>query len=528
MRMKVGAAMKLLRLLGFAACAAALAAEATSPASAGPFDPGKAVVLRPAPGRPAKSVYDNAYRNMFEYVVVGQGWTEWKDGDKDARACLADMVEYGRVREIRTFVELPSPIDAHAREALFDDFLKLGVAGVCTQSIVDDKAAASRGLLFVPGGMPAEPFLAFKAAGVNGRARELARCISQSRLVTVLADEPKTYFDSPAADFIRRLPVAFDETKKLDLVPEGDPQSGKVHALIRRAGAAWYVTAVNSGAATSVTLDVSMVPSGRKRFTAFVDVDGKEGLKRIDGFLGADERRIKVDLIANGGYVARIEPPVLLFFAGDSTLSPRRFWRVNGSWGEALAPCLSPDVTIVNRAVGGRSTKSFRPHWTHDIMPNLREGDWVLIEFGPNDAVKKDPNRYSDVPQYKENLRRYVAEVRSKGGRPLLASSISSRRYDAKGEWNPKADLQPYADGMAAVALELDVPFIPMLEPTGKVVEAAGAEGSKRLFVFFSNGKDNVHPSKEGAKAFAQVFLDELKKRPGHRAAALFRPDALK
>lgn len=526
MRMKAGAAKKLLRFLGLAACVAALAAEAASPASAGPFDPGKAAVLRPAPGKPVKSVYDNAYRNMFEYVIVGQGWTEWKDGDKDARACLADMVEYGRVREIRTFVELPASLDEHARETLFEDFLKLGVAGVCTSSIVDAKAAADRGLFFV--GMPEEPFLAFRAAGANGRARELARCVSQSRLVTVLADEPKTYFDSPAADFIRRLPVKFDETKKLGVSLDGKSQAGKMQALIRRAGAEWYVAVENAGPAASVTLDLSCIPSGRKRLTAFVDVDGKDGLKRIDEFLGADERRIKVDLIANGGYVARIEPPVLLFLAGDSTLSPRRFWRVNGSWGEALRPYLSPDVTMVNRAVGGRSTRSYRTHWDHDIMPNLREDDWVLIEFGPNDAVKHDPNRYSDVPQYKENLRRYIAEVRAKGGKPLLVSSLTSRRYNAKGDWNPKADLQSYADGMAAVALELDVPFIPMLEPTGKAVEAAGAEGSKRLFVFFSNGKDNVHPSKEGAKVFAQVFLDELKKRPGHRAAALFKPEALK
>ncbi len=522
-----GVALKLLRILGFAACVASAAAGAsTAPASR--FDPGKAAVLRPVAGKPVKSVYDNAYRNMFEYVLVGPEWTSWKDGDKDALACLADMVAYGHVREIRTFVELPASLDAAKREALLDDLVKAGVVGVCSSSIADDKAAASHGLFFMPGGRTPSPFLAFKAAGPNGHARELARCICQTGKIAVLADEPYPYFASIAADFIRRLPVAFDETKcEGVLVGEGAP-GGNVRACIRRAGSIWYVAVTNAGSAASVTIDLSSIPSGRKRITAFADVEGKEGMRRINGYLAKDERRVKIDLIANGGYVARIEPPVLLFLAGDSTLSPRRFWRVNGSWGDALRPYLSPDVWMVNRAVGGRSTRSYRTHWDHDIMPNLREGDWVLIEFGPNDAVKHDPNRYSDVPRYKENLRRYIAEVRSKGGNPLLVSSIASRRYNAKGEWNPKADLQSYADGMAAVALELDVPFIPMLEPTGKAIEAAGAEDSKRLFVFFSNGKDNVHPSKEGAKVFAKVFLDELKKRPGHRAAALFKPEALK
>ena len=527
MEKEAGVALKLLRILGFAACAAGFAAGA-SPAPAPAFNPGKAAVLRPAAGKPVKSIYDNAYRNMFEYVLVGPEWTSWKDGDKDARACLAEMVEYGHAREIRTFVELPASLDEAKREALLDDLVKAGVVGVCTSSILDDKAAASHGLFFMPGGKPAAPFLAFKTAGPNGHARELARCICQTSKIAVLADEPYSYFASVATDFIRRLPVAFDYTKCEGVLVGEGTSGGKISACIRRAGSIWYVAVTNAGPAVSVTLDLSSIPSGRKRITAFADVDGKEGMRRIDAYLAKDERRIKVDLIGNGGYVARIEPPVFLFLAGDSTLSPRRFWRVNGSWGDALRPYLSPDVWMVNRAVGGRSTRSYRPHWDHDILPNLRAGDWVLIEFGPNDAVKKDPRRYSDVPQYKENLRRYIAEVRAKGGNPLLVSSIASRRYNAKGEWNPKADLQSYADGMAAVALELDVPFIPMLEPTGKVVEAAGAEDSKRLFKFFADGKDNVHPSKEGAKVFAQVFLDELKKRPGHRAAMLFKPEALK
>ena len=521
--------MKLLRTAGIAACAVACAAfAAPNPVSIPVYDPGKAAVLRPTPGKPIRSVYDNAYRNMFEYVIVGTGWTDWKDGDKDAQACLAMVVEHGHAREIRTMVELPKGLDDSARETLLANLIKAGVVGVCASSAEDENAAARHGLFFMPGGMPASPFLAFKAAGPNGRAREIARCIQGCGKITVLADDPYTYFASIAADFIRRLPVAFDETKCEGVAACKDASCDNVRACIRRIGSIWYVAVANAGPATSVTLDLSSISSGRKRITAFADVEGKEGMRRIDSYLAKDERRIKVDLIANGGYVARIEPPTLLFLAGDSTLSPRRFWRVNGSWGDALRPYLSPEVWMINRAVGGRSTRSYRPHWDHDIMPNLREGDWVLIEFGPNDAVKKDPNRYSDVPQYKENLRRYIAEVRSKGGNPLLVSSIASRRYKAKGEWNPKADLQSYADGMAAVALELDVPFIPMLEPTGKVVETAGSEDSKRLFVYFSNGKDNVHPSKDGAKAFAKVFLDELKKRPGHRAAALFNLEALK
>ena len=521
--------MKLLRAAGIAACAVACAAFAEpNPASVPSYESGKAAVLRPAAGKPVKTVYDNAYRNMFEYVLVGPEWTLWKDGDKDACACLAEMVEYGHAREIRTVVELPKGLEASAREALLTNLVKAGVEGVCSSSAEDEGAAARHGLFSLPGGMPPAPFLAFKDAGPNGHARELARCICQTGKIAVLADNPYTYFASVAADFIRRLPVAFDDTKCDGVLVGEGTSGGKVSACIRRAGSIWYVAVTNGGPAASVTLDLSSIPSGRKRITAFADVDGKEGMRRIDAFLSENERKLKVDLIGNGGYVARIEPPVLLFLAGDSTLSPRRFWRVNGSWGDALRPYISPDVWIVNRAVGGRSTRSYRPHWDHDIMPNLRSGDWVLIEFGPNDAVKKDPNRYSDVPQYKENLRRYIAEVRSKGGIPLLVSSLTSRRYNAKGVWDPKAGLQSYADGMAAVALELDVPFIPMLEPTGKAVEAAGAEDSKRLFVFFSNGKDNVHPSKEGAKVFAQVFLDELKKRPGHRAATLFKPEALK
>lgn len=177
-----------------------------------------------------------------------------------------------------------------------------------------------------------------------------------------------------------------------------------------------------------------------------------------------------------------------------------------------------------NCAVGGRSTKSFRGlgHWGHDIAPYLRKGDWVLIQFATNDAVKNQPYRSCTPEEYAENLRRYVAEVRAAGAEALLVSCLSHRLYSADGKFAERFRLQPYTDAMAGVAKELDVPYVDLTAPTVAAVRDAGAEGSKALFLCSVNGKDNIHPTKVGAAAFARVFLEELRRRPDHPARALF------
>ena len=90
----------------------------------------------------------------------------------------------------------------------------------------------------------------------------------------------------------------------------------------------------------------------------------------------------------------------------------------------------------MNHAVNGRSTKSFRDlgNWDN-LLALLREGDWVVLQFGHNDARKDDPERYADpAVDYPANLRRFIAEVRAKGAHPVLATPVVRREWSKQGE----------------------------------------------------------------------------------------------
>ena len=338
----------------------------------------------------------------------------------------------------------------------------------------------------------------------RSKAGEFARAILDGRPLLLLACPPSVYRAADVFSFVKDLPTVWDETRTLG-----------TGVVAKRFGRDWYVAA--TGLRQPLELDLGFVGRARSRMTAF-------GAERVERLVASSEK-VVLTPSPDGAVAARLVPPVALFFIGDSTLSPRRDYKPNGSWGDALKPALADDVRIVNCAVGGRSTKSFRGlgHWKETVAPYLREGDWALFQFATNDSVKNQPYRSCTSAEYADNLRNYVAEVRAVGAKPVFASCLAHRIWTADRKFPTAFSLQEYTDAMAGVAKELDVPYVDMTALTLKAVRDAGFEGSKQLFVYATNGKDNIHPSKLGAKVFADLFLDELARQPSNPANALFR-----
>ena len=80
-----------------------------------------------------------------------------------------------------------------------------------------------------------------------------------------------------------------------------------------------------------------------------------------------------------------------IYMAGDSTMcnyNPAKQYPQQG-WGQALALFMKDPSRLHNKAVGGRSAKSFMAEgrW-QSIVDALKPGDWVIIAFGHNDADK--------------------------------------------------------------------------------------------------------------------------------------------
>src|SRR5688572_25070066 len=129
--------------------------------------------------------------------------------------------------------------------------------------------------------------------------------------------------------------------------------------------------------------------------------------------------------------------PITVFMIGDSTMAdkPDPDRNPERGWGQLLPSFLDGEVTVVNRAVNGRSSRSFIDEGRWDaVLTALRPGDHVFIQFGHNDEKREDPARFADATTtYRRNLERFVSETRAKGAEPILLTPIVRRKFNASG-----------------------------------------------------------------------------------------------
>ncbi len=209
-----------------------------------------------------------------------------------------------------------------------------------------------------------------------------------------------------------------------------------------------------------------------------------------------------------------------IFIAGDSTAQTYKADRYpQTGWGQMLACGLAPGVTVENRAMGGRSTKSFIAEGRWDrLMADLQLGDTVLIQFGHNDASANKPERYAPFATvYRDNLLRFVWQVRGKGGVPVLVTPVTRRSFGADGK--AKADFAEYSAVVREVAQSTGTKLIDLEATSRAWVDAKGVEPSRAYFLHYPKGKyagfsdgvaDDTHFSELGARGVANLIAAGL------------------
>ncbi|KAF1364490.1 SGNH hydrolase [Lizonia empirigonia] len=86
------------------------------------------------------------------------------------------------------------------------------------------------------------------------------------------------------------------------------------------------------------------------------------------------------------GFVASADVPTI-WVAGDSTTAPDGGHNGTEGWGQYLKYSFGDRASINNSAYTGRSARSFTHEGRFDrISQALQPGDWIVIEFGINDA----------------------------------------------------------------------------------------------------------------------------------------------
>jgi len=213
-----------------------------------------------------------------------------------------------------------------------------------------------------------------------------------------------------------------------------------------------------------------------------------------------------------------LQKQTTVYIIGDSTAANKqeKAYPETG-WGMELQAFFNDEVKVDNRALNGRSTKSFRAEkrW-EPILENLKAGDYVLIEFGHNDEKVDKPTVGVSLADFKINLVNYVNETRSKKAIPVLLTPISRRSFkngiltDTHGG---------YPGVTRQVADSLKVPLIDMLAKTEKLLTDLGDEGSIKLFLHVDSGhvnypkgkKDDTHLSPAGAKEIAGLVAKGIR-----------------
>ena len=203
---------------------------------------------------------------------------------------------------------------------------------------------------------------------------------------------------------------------------------------------------------------------------------------------------------------------------GDSTLAPRSEAVKLGSWGDALKPSLAPGNGIVNRAVGGRTVRTTKPGWAKSLEL-ITKGDFVIIQFGINDAAKK---KLVEEAEFKKTIAQFADDVIAKGATPIICSPVANAGYAKNAKADTPFKLTPsrrtYGDYAKAVAAEKKLAYVDMTALTAAELAKVGKDAALALYTGDTKKKgkptfDTTHPAKSGAKRFAELFVADVKAR---------------
>ena len=118
-------------------------------------------------------------------------------------------------------------------------------------------------------------------------------------------DNPEAYLNSPLLQFVRSVPVTWDETRILPGSAIGDTV-----IMARRKGAAWYVAVLNCRSESRrLSLDLSSLDSPGKELTLYGDGPGGQGYRIDRGWHPSSPGKLSVALEPGGGFLAHLGPP---------------------------------------------------------------------------------------------------------------------------------------------------------------------------------------------------------------------------
>ncbi|MFH7000895.1 rhamnogalacturonan acetylesterase [Flavobacterium bizetiae] len=216
-----------------------------------------------------------------------------------------------------------------------------------------------------------------------------------------------------------------------------------------------------------------------------------------------------------------------VYLIGDSTMANNNNDPNAVGWGVPFPTyCDTTRIEVINKARGGRSTRTFDHEGLWEEVKNkLQPGDFILIQFGHNDAGAIDKEKFRGslkgngdetqeviladgskeiVHTFGWYMTKFIHEAKEKGAIPIVLSQTPrnewpndkvERRSDTYGKWSKE------------VADKEKVFYIDLNEVVALKYEALGKEKVKAFFP-----KDHTHTGAEGANFNALSVAESIKK----------------
>ncbi len=296
----------------------------------------------------------------FDFYLIDDGWRDWRDGERDAWACLKGVTDYARTQNVAiwAWVNSNEVFKPDERLAYFQKAKETGLVGLKIDfpqrpnvewvNWYDDtlrdaakfelmvnfhgavkpsgrdrtwpheltrEAIVGREIGKLPGlhdtALPFTRYVQghadytptdFRAGRLreNSWARELAMAVVYTSPFLCYGGSPQNYLQNPALDILKSIPPTWDETRVLE-----DSEIGRTAAFARRKGQDWFVGAINSNEARPFRVKLDFLGKGRFRADLLADQSDKNNAFVRTSRVVSSRDTLSFDLRRDGGYVAR-------------------------------------------------------------------------------------------------------------------------------------------------------------------------------------------------------------------------------
>lgn len=221
----------------------------------------------------------------------------------------------------------------------------------------------------------------------------------------------------------------------------------------------------------------------------------------------------------------------VLFTIGDSTVRNEDKGDGMWGWGSVIAEFMDTTrISVENHAMAGRSARTYLDEGRWDKVYNaLQPGDFVLIQFGHNDAgdinigkaraelpgagdeskvfLMEATGKYKVIYTFGWYLRKFIMDVKEKGAYPIVLSHTPRNKWD---NGQIERNTNSFGAWTRQAAEEAGAWFIDLNKITADKLQDMGFnEGLRVVGEYFK--RDHTHTSLKGARLNAQSIVDGVR-----------------